>query len=190
MGSKEVMRNKILVFISKHIEKSGYFPSVREIAKGVELKSPSTVQYHIDILRKQGILKISEDNKNELELQNTNSIKVPILYQNSFFDKEREFLYFPKEKNQDYELFAFKIKNDSLIDIGIFKNDYIIAEKTSLITYETLLVIDLNGNIIIRQLKKGDNNFILSAYNKEFEEIKAKNLKILGKVIGIQRFFN
>ncbi len=41
-------QEEILNYIDKNIELKGYSPTVREICKAVNLKSTSTVQYHLN----------------------------------------------------------------------------------------------------------------------------------------------
>ena len=45
---------EILEYINKKLEIEGQSPSVREIASAVNLKSTSSVQYHLDNLVKKG----------------------------------------------------------------------------------------------------------------------------------------
>lgn len=48
------MRERILSFITDYIESRGYSPSYREIAKGVGLRSASTVLHHLGSLAAEG----------------------------------------------------------------------------------------------------------------------------------------
>ena len=50
-------QEKILKFINKKIKESGYPPSVREIAKAVNLSSSATVHSHLKKLEEKGYLK-------------------------------------------------------------------------------------------------------------------------------------
>ena len=53
------MNNKaqeILDFINFTLKNDGYSPSVREICEAVNLKSTSTVQYHLNKLEKKGVI--------------------------------------------------------------------------------------------------------------------------------------
>ena len=49
-------QSEILEYINHKLTTEGYSPSVREIAKAVNLKSTSSVQYHLDNLIKKGLL--------------------------------------------------------------------------------------------------------------------------------------
>lgn len=48
------MRNKIYAFIRQFIDANKYSPTVREICKGVGLKSTASVFCHLQILRRNG----------------------------------------------------------------------------------------------------------------------------------------
>ena len=49
-------QSEILNYINKKLALEGQAPSVREIASAVNLKSTSSVQYHLDNLVKKGLL--------------------------------------------------------------------------------------------------------------------------------------
>ena len=53
---------EILNFIKSSTAKKGYQPSIREIAKGVNLSSSSTVFCHLQKLEKLGYIKKSPNN--------------------------------------------------------------------------------------------------------------------------------
>ena len=49
-------QQEILQFIQNKLENEGYSPSIREIAEEVNLKSTSSVQYHLNNLIEKGLL--------------------------------------------------------------------------------------------------------------------------------------
>ena len=51
------MREKVLQFVTDWIEQKSYPPSIREICKGVGLRSTRAAKYHLDVLVGQGLLK-------------------------------------------------------------------------------------------------------------------------------------
>ena len=54
--TQQQIYNYILSFTDEH----GYPPSVREIAEAVDLKSPSTVHFHLKGLREAGLISQAE----------------------------------------------------------------------------------------------------------------------------------
>lgn len=53
-------QKRVYDFIVKFINENEYAPTIREVAKGLNLSSPATVYSHIEALRNKGYL---EDNK-------------------------------------------------------------------------------------------------------------------------------
>src|ERR1035437_672978 len=56
-------QKQVLEWIEKHLEKQGTMPSRREIAEGLGLSSPATIQQHIEALEKKGFLKRNQPNE-------------------------------------------------------------------------------------------------------------------------------
>jgi repressor LexA len=49
-------QKELFDWISQFIDQHGYSPSVREMMRGVKLKSPAPVQSRLEILRKKGLV--------------------------------------------------------------------------------------------------------------------------------------
>ena len=60
MSKLSPKQQQIYDFILSFTEGHGYPPSVREIAEAVELKSPSTVHFHLKGLREAGLISQAE----------------------------------------------------------------------------------------------------------------------------------
>lgn len=61
MISGDKTRKEILKFIVGYVNEHGYAPTVREIGSAVNLKSPSSVKSHMDILFRIGCLATEAD---------------------------------------------------------------------------------------------------------------------------------
>ena len=74
-------QTEILEYINKKISSEGYSPSVREIGKAVNLKSTSSVQYHLDNLIKKGLLSKKANLSRSLSNNKRNKtfLSVPII---------------------------------------------------------------------------------------------------------------
>ena len=70
MSNKE---NEILEYINFTLKTDGYSPSVREIGEAVNLKSTSTVQYHLKKLEKKGVINKSEGKSRSLHLNDSSN---------------------------------------------------------------------------------------------------------------------
>ena len=57
MAGASPTRLRILNFIRKFLDKRGYAPTVRDIARGCNISTPSVVQYHLNTLERQGYIR-------------------------------------------------------------------------------------------------------------------------------------
>ena len=130
------MRQKILEFVSEFSRDNGYPPTVREICEGVGLRSPSTVHAHLKILQEGGFLEkdgrknrslsvCGEDMPNfrSVPLLGTVTAGVPILAQ------EDRMGTVPYDGNASGELFALKVRGDSMIEAAILDGDTVIVRR-------------------------------------------------------------
>lgn len=56
MNQTTSMRSKILEYIQDHTAAHGFPPTVREIMNAVGLKTPSTVQFHLNAMQDAGLI--------------------------------------------------------------------------------------------------------------------------------------
>lgn len=57
MKALSEIQRKILSYIRRYQEANGYSPSIREIGDHVNLASPSTVKYHLNVLEAREYIK-------------------------------------------------------------------------------------------------------------------------------------
>ena len=185
-------QEKILIFIKKYIAKNEYPPTIREIAKGINLSSPATVHTHLKNLIDKEYIKRNQNNNriiellvpNEFEQKISDTITIPLI-SNILAPQS---ITIPKSLIKDKELFAFLIDEENIFKNNIEKNDVIIIEKLNTFIENDILVIKLNNKLLIRKvIKENDKYKIMS--NTHEQEISENNLTILGKPISLYRKF-
>ena len=197
----------ILEFINEKIKDEGYPPSVREIAKAVKLSSSASVHSHLKKLEKLGYLKrdaskpraLSVISPNEGDLQDlsrsaNNLVFVPVLGNISAgtptLAEENIEDYFPltpdfiKGKS---EVFMLNVRGDSMVNAGIMDRDLVIVRKQDTAINGEIIVALLGDEATVKRFFKGKSEIKLMPENDHMEPIIAKDVKILGKVIGIIR---
>ncbi len=151
---------EVLDFIKRFIAANGYSPTIREIAAGLYLKSPSSVQGHLKKLSEEGIITTNKYKSRTIELlvQNEylntpeNIVKVPCLdeFNNTII---KTFLEVPTFMLNEYDiknLYAFKDKKSIYIINASLKK----KNKASLTIQDEILKIEekptdkIFGNII------------------------------------------
>ena len=198
-------QNEILTFIKKYTAKNNYPPSIREISKGVNLKSPATTHVHVKNLIEKGYLKRNINNHkllellvpNEFEQANTTTIKVPLLGNVAAgnpigaIENTDEYISLPTElipKNS--EVFTLKVKGESMINIGILDKDIVILERSNTAKNGDIVVaMNEDNEVTLKTFYKEENYIRLQPENDFMTPIIMKNVTILGKAIGLYRKF-
>ncbi len=197
-------QNKILDLIKKYKAKHGYPPTIREICKELNLKSTATVHTHLNNLENKGYIK--RDNtknrsiellvKNNYDIQNQSSIEIPLLGKVSTKTNPIQAIEFPNEyfnvptslvpKNKD--LFALKVRGNSMINIGIHDNDIVIVKKQKSARNKDIVVaIPDKNEVTVKTYYKEKNIIRLQPENDNMQPIIVKDITILGKVVGLFR---
>jgi repressor LexA len=187
---------EILEFINFTLKNDGYSPSVREICEAVNLKSTSTVQYHLNKLEKKGVINKSDGKSRSLHLNNSISEfrSVPIVGEIAaglpLSAEENQIGELPyPESNFNDSLIALKVNGDSMIDAGIHDGDLVVVDKSK----EPLdgdigafLVYDTEATV--KYIDTIRNKKYLIPANKNYENIEiTENISIVGKVVSLFR---
>ncbi len=188
-------QKEILDFINLSIKKDGFSPSVREICLAVNLKSTSTVQYHLNKLIDLGYINKASNksrsirsnvkkNKQSIPILGEISAGQPLLAEENFIG---EVSYIKENKNDS--LFALKVNGDSMIDAGLFDNDLVIIDKETHPKDGDIGAFLLNGiEATVKYLDTISNVKYLIPANKNYKNIKVdENIKSIGKVISLIR---
>lgn len=188
-------QEEILSFIEENIKLKGYSPTVREICKAVNLKSTSTVQYHINKLISLGYLNKGNKISRSIQSKSINTkYSIPILGEISagqpLIAEENyigELPYFGQEQNND--LIALKINGDSMIDAGLFNEDLVIIDKSiKPINGDIGAFLIHNTEATVKYIDTIENKKYLIPANKDYKNILVdENISSVGKVISLFR---
>lgn len=193
MSNKE---NEILEFINYTLKNDGYSPSVRVIGEAVNLKSTSTVQYHLKKLEKKGVINKSEGKSRSLHLNDIASEfrSVPILGEIAaglpLTAEENQVGELPyPESNFNDSLIALKVNGDSMIDAGIHDGDLVVVDKSKKPNNgEIGAFLILETEATVKYLDTIRNKQYLIPANKSFENIEVtENISAVGKVVSLFR---
>jgi len=200
-------QGKILEFINKKIREEGYPPSVREIAKAVGLSSSATVHSHLKKLEGLGYIKrdaskpralsvisSTEEDLEDMSRSANNLVFVPVLGNiaagTPILAQENIEDYFPLTPDfvrGQSEVFMLNVHGDSMVNAGIMDRDQVIVRKQDTAINGEIIVALLEDEATVKRFFKGKSNIRLMPENDHMEPIIAKDVKILGKVIGIIR---
>lgn len=194
---------EIVDFLKKFIVDKGYPPTVREIAKEVNISSPATIHVHLKNLEDKKIIKRDQSKNRAIELlieneyakTNDDTILVPLLGKVTAgspieaIENPDEFFQLPSylvPKNKN--VFTLNVSGDSMINAGILDNDIVIIEKKNTANNgEIVVAMNEDNEVTLKRFFKEKDHFRLQPENDNLEPIILKNVTILGKAIGLYR---
>ena len=174
----------------------GISPSVREITSAMGFKSTSTAQHYIKMLVAHGFIEKTGSMNRSLRLPKSNITSVPVIGTvtagtpiTAIEDITGYIGFEAPEVNPD-ELFALRIRGESMIKSGIFDGDIVIVHKTAYAENGDIVVALVNHEeATVKKFYKEKNKFRLQPENDEMKAIILDEVEILGKVIGLKRHY-
>ena len=197
-------QSEILEYIKNEILNRGFPPAVREICDAVHLKSTSSVHSHLESLEKNGYIRRDPTKPRAIEILDDNFnlvrreiINVPIMGKvaagspilavenvDGYFPIPSE--YMPKGKTT----FMLEVKGESMINAGIFNGDKVLVQQQTTAENGEMIVALVEDSATVKTYYKEDGYYRLQPENDDMALIIVDGeLKILGKVIGVFRFF-
>jgi len=197
MDSLTKRQKEILDFISKFISDHDYAPSYREIANHFHLGSIATVAVHLDNLKIKGYLTKDYNEARSLQLTprwDERTFEIPLLGVIAAGApieaiRTNETIDIPKDMMAK-NVFALKVRGDSMIGDGIFDGDYIIIEQTNSPNNGDIVVALLdNENATLKRYYREKDHIRLQPANSNYGPIRVKKVLIQGRVRGVIRKF-
>ncbi|MFV0499252.1 MAG: transcriptional repressor LexA [Bacilli bacterium] len=204
MKALTAKQKPIYEFIKEYIEKKSYPPTVREIAKGVNLSSTSTVHTHLKNLVALGYIKMNSSKNRTIEIVEQNSseklplnniVTVPILgvvtagNPIEAIENPDDYIDLPSYliPNKS-EVFTLNVKGDSMINIGVFDGDIAIIEKTSNVRNgDHVVAMTSDFEVTLKTFYKEKKHFRLQPQNDSLDPIILSEVQVIGKLIGLYR---
>jgi repressor LexA len=191
-------QKKVLEAIEEFILAQGYSPTIRQLGELLNIANPSAVFKHTQSLEKKGYLGRM---KGELKLKGfpallDNQTRVPLVglvpagEPKEVFDISGEAVEVPDWMvgRKKGNIFCIHVDGKSMVDAYIDEGDRVLVERTnSASSGEMVIALLDDGSVTLKRLKIEDENVFLMPENPEFKPIKVRELRILGRVIGILR---
>jgi repressor LexA len=192
----------VLTVIKKFYAENNMPPTIREIAKKLNLSSPATIFSHLKKLEEKKYIKTGSGKSRSIELLVDNEFKqdedltsVPLLGKTSagdpieaienpdeYFDVPNSLIPLKKE------IFALKVEGDSMINKGFYDGDVVLIErKNSANNGDVVVAMTDEFGVTLKTFYQEKNHFRLQPENDLYEPIILPSLSILGKAIGLYR---
>ena len=189
---------QILAYITEFIERNNYAPSYREIGLHFGLTSTATIAEHIESLRTKGYLSHEENLARSIQVNQASVedsfVSIPMLgtiaagkpieavTTNETIDIPRDMM--------GNNVYALKVKGESMIEDGILSGDYVIIEQSRVAKNGDIVValVD-NDSVTLKRFYKEKDYVRLQPANSNMNPIFLKKVAIQGKVRGLIRKF-
>ena len=197
MKNNDLTKKEKLVFdyLVKTINENGYAPSVRDIGSSLGIKSTSSVHLYLHNLESKGFIEQDAGKKRTLRicapyarafgrvpLLGAITAGSPILAVENF--EGYVDLPWNSAKYSSDELFALKIRGESMVDVGIFDGDVVIVRKSSYAENGQIAVALLDDEATVKTFYREDGHFRLQPENKTMNPIIVDDVAVLGVVVA------
>lgn len=208
---------KILDYMRAEIRVKGYPPTVREICSALNIKSTSTAHKDIDSLVKKGFIKKDPSKPRALMLVEQDTPEdVSVMPPSVDITERTDIVDIPvvgriaagtpitAEQNIDDSFpvparfvgsgtnFMLTVKGESMIEVGIMDGDYILVEQQNTARNGEIVVAMVDGfesEATVKTYYHEGDHIRLQPENSSMSPIIVHDVKILGKVKGVFRYF-
>ena len=210
---------KILNYMKEEIRTKGYPPTVREICAAVGIKSTSTAHKDIESLVRQGYLVKDPSKPRALmvvdphsdrkktpvpagdvsALDRTDVVEIPVVGRVAagtpiLAEENIEDTFpIPARYAAGGTSYMLKVRGESMIEAGIMDGDLILVQQQEKAQNGEIVVAMIDGfesEATVKTFYNEGDHIRLQPENRTMSPILVKDVKILGKVKGVFRYFS
>ena len=174
----------------------GTSPSVREIMDAMGFKSTSTAHRYIEMLTEEGLIEKTDNLNRTLRLPNSSTTSVPVIgtvtagQPITAIEDITGYIGFEAEGYDPSELFALRIRGESMINAGILDGDIVIVYKTEYAENGDIVVAMVDHEeATVKTFYKERGHYRLQPENDTMDPLIFDEVEILGRVIGLKRYY-
>jgi repressor LexA len=200
-------QQEIFDYIKRYAAEHGYPPTVRDIGKAVGLASSSTVHAHLANLERLGMLRRDPSKPRAIELLDRAVGSIaggvrqalgggglplvgmvaagqPILAEENI----EEYIDVPPVAGGADGEYILRVRGDSMVDAGMLEGDYVVVKPADTAT-DGEIVVALVGDseATVKRFFREEDHVRLQPENQTMEPIRSKDVKVLGRVVGLFR---
>jgi repressor LexA len=193
-------QKEILDYLTRHIERRGYAPTIEEIGEHFGLSSLATVHKHLTNLQEKGLIKRAWNRSRALELVpsevKVHAVELPLLGRVAAGTpieaiEGSETIFVPEDMVGRKETYVLQVKGDSMIDEQIRDGDYVIVENRKTARDGEMVIALLEGErVTLKKLyREGGGRIRLQPANARMKPmfVDQDDVTIQGVVIGVLR---
>jgi len=194
-------QQEIFDFIKRYSAKYGYPPTVRDIGKAVGLASSSTVHAHLANLERIGLLRRDPSKPRAIELLDRAAAGVrsfvrpglplvghvaagqPILAEENI----EEYIQTPTAAGGEDGAYLLRVRGDSMKNIGMLEGDLVVVKPQQEADDGDVVVALVGEEATVKRFYREPDHVRLQPENEAMEPIRSRDVRVLGKVVGLMR---
>ncbi len=202
-------QQEIFDFIGKYSAKYGYPPTVRDIGKAVGLASSSTVHAHLANLEKIGLLRRDPSKPRAIELLDrvdrvvgsaVDSVRSivrsdglplvgsvaagqPVLAEENI----EEYVSVPEIAGGAEGEYVLRVRGESMKDAGILEDDFVVVRSQDTADDGDIVVALVGEEATVKRFFREADHIRLQPENDTMEPIRSREVRVLGRVVGLFR---
>ncbi len=194
-------QQEIFDFIKQHSAKYGYPPTVRDIGRAVGLASSSTVHAHLANLERIGLLRRDPSKPRAIELLDRAAAGMqafvrpglplvghvaagqPLLAEQNI----EEYIQTPSVAGGDQGEYLLRVRGESMRDIGILDGDLVVVRPQETANDGEIVVALVGEEATVKRFFQEEDHVRLQPENAEMEPILTRDVRVLGRVVGLMR---
>jgi repressor LexA len=194
-------QQEIFDFIKKYSAKYGYPPTVRDIGKAVGLASSSTVHAHLANLERIGLLRRDPTKPRAIELLDRAAAGVRSLVQPGLplvgqvaagqpvlaEENIEEYVQIPNLAGGDEGEYILRVRGDSMKNAGILEGDHVVVRSQETARNGEIVVAMVGEEATVKRFYREADHIRLQPENETMEPIRSKEVRVLGRVVGVLR---
>jgi len=195
-------QQEIFAFIKRYSAQHGYPPTVRDIGSAVGLASSSTVHAHLANLEKAGVLRRDPSKPRALELLDrateavravVSGVGLPVVGQvaagQPILAEENieEYVEVPELAGGDRGEYLLRVRGDSMKDAGILDGDFVVVHGQEAANDGEIVVALVGEEATVKRFFREADRVRLQPENAALEPIYVRDVRVLGRVVGVLR---
>ncbi|MCL6451257.1 MAG: transcriptional repressor LexA [Acetobacteraceae bacterium] len=190
----------ILEFIRREVAIRGYPPSVREIGDAVGLSSSSTVHGHLARLEEKGFIRRDPSKPRAIEViqppahpGGKRTVEVPLVGRIAAgqpilaVENIDDTFPLPWDFVRGENVFLLEVKGDSMAGAGILDGDLVLVRQQQTAESGDIVAALVEDEATVKRFFREPGRVRLQPENPRFQPIYARDVRILGRVIGLIR---
>jgi repressor LexA len=196
-------QRRIVDFIQSCVRESGWPPTRKEIAQHFKYRSLTTVEEHLRLIARKGVLKIEPNQSRGLQVmlprQSTRSTLLDVPLFGSIpagppDEREAEIIRYltvdPEtvKAKLSQDAFALQVRGDSMIGRHILDGDHVIIEPRREPRHQDVVAALIDGQTTLKTLLIKNGKAYLKAENPKYNDLIPKeDLRVNGVAVAVLR---